>query len=156
MVQQASANSRAQYASLPEDIEKEVIRRVWPLFCLVVSCDSLRIRLDYPQPAGTAASSPRAAPVTNYLEGQDAENTYAEGIYMGYRYYNRFKVKPAYEFGYGLSYTTFAYSPLKLSTLIFNGKLTATLTVTNIGRIAGRCRTTVPECSSRQARQAGQ
>ena len=75
---------------------------------------------------------------------------------MGYRYYNRFKVKPAYEFGYGLSYTTFAYSPLKLSMLIFNGKLTATLTVTNIGRIAGRCRTTVPECSSRQARQAGQ
>ena len=85
-----------------------------------------------------AASSPRAAPVTNYLEGQDAENTYAGGIYVGYRYYNTFKVKPAYEFGYGLSYTTFAYSSLKLSTPTFNGKLTTTLTVTNIGKVAGK------------------
>ena len=76
---------------------------------------------------------------------------------MGYRYYNTFKVKPAYEFGYGLSYTTFAYSPLKLSTPTFNGKLTTTLTVTNIGKVAGKggC-TTVPERSSGQARQAGQ
>ena len=57
---------------------------------------------------------------------------------MGYRYYNTFKVKPAYEFGYGLSYTTFAHSPLKMSTPIFNGKLTATLTVTNIGKVAGK------------------
>ena len=105
---------------------------------MAVSCDSLRIRLDYPQPAATADTSPRAAPVTNYLEGQDAENTYAEGICMGYRYYNTFKVKPAYEFGYGLSYTTFAHSPLKMSTPIFNGKLTATLTVTNIGKVAGK------------------
>ena len=105
---------------------------------MIVSCDSLRRRRDYPQPAATAATSPRAAPVTNYLEGQDAENTYAEGIYVGYRYCNTFKVKPAYEFGYGLSYTTFAHRSLKLSTPTFNGKLTATLTVTNIGKVAGK------------------
>ena len=90
-------------------------------FCLAVSCDSLRLRLDYPQPAATAASSPRAAPVANFLEGQDAENTYADGIYVGYRYHNTFKVKSAYEFGYGLSYNTFAYSPLKLSMPTCNG-----------------------------------
>ena len=56
---------------------------------------------------------------------------------MGYRYHNTFKIKPAYEFGY-VSYTTFAHSFLKLSTPTFNGKLTATLTVTNIGKVAGK------------------
>jgi len=90
-------------------------------FYLVVSCDSLRHRLDYSQSAATTATSPRAPLVANFLEGQDAENAYADGIYVGYRYHNTFKVKPAYEFGYGLSYTAFAYSPLKLSTPTCNG-----------------------------------
>ncbi|HEY4325016.1 MAG TPA: glycoside hydrolase family 3 C-terminal domain-containing protein [Mucilaginibacter sp.] len=67
-----------------------------------------------------------------------AEVTYQEGIYVGYRYYNTFKVKPAYEFGYGLSYTKFSYSKLALSSKTFNGKLTATVTVTNTGSVAGK------------------
>jgi beta-glucosidase len=67
-----------------------------------------------------------------------AEVTYEEGIYVGYRYYNTFKVKPAYEFGYGLSYTNFTYSDLTLSSASFNGKLTATITVTNSGKVAGK------------------
>jgi beta-glucosidase len=66
------------------------------------------------------------------------EVTYDEGVYVGYRYYNTFNVKPAYEFGYGLSYTNFLYSPVKLSAPIFNGKLTATITVTNTGKVAGK------------------
>lgn len=67
-----------------------------------------------------------------------AEVTYTEGIYVGYRYYNTFKIKPAYEFGYGLSYTRFAYSGLKLSSKTFTGRLTATVTVTNTGKVAGK------------------
>jgi beta-glucosidase len=67
-----------------------------------------------------------------------AEVTYEEGIYVGYRYYNTFNVQPAYEFGHGLSYTDFTYSNLKLSSTSFNGKITATVTVTNSGKVAGK------------------
>jgi beta-glucosidase len=68
----------------------------------------------------------------------EAEVVYEEGIYVGYRYYNTFNVKPAYEFGYGLSYTSFSYSDLKLSSKEFAGSLTATVTVTNTGKVAGK------------------
>ncbi|HEY5391632.1 MAG TPA: glycoside hydrolase family 3 C-terminal domain-containing protein [Hanamia sp.] len=67
-----------------------------------------------------------------------AEVTYDEGIYVGYRYYNTFNVKPAYEFGYGLSYTNFSYSNLKLSNSVFNGKITASVTIKNTGKVAGK------------------
>jgi beta-glucosidase len=79
-----------------------------------------------------------AAPAASAIMGQPAENDYREGIYVGYRYFNTFGVKPAYEFGYGLSYTTFTYGPLTLSAPTFEGKLTATLTVTNTGQVAGK------------------
>jgi beta-glucosidase len=67
-----------------------------------------------------------------------AEVTYEDGIYVGYRYYSTFKVEPAYEFGYGTSYTTFAYSDLKLSSSTFNGKIEATITIKNTGSVAGK------------------
>ncbi len=67
-----------------------------------------------------------------------AEVTYDEGVYVGYRYYTTFDVKPAYEFGYGMSYTNFSYSNLKLSAATFNTNLTATIMVTNIGNVAGK------------------
>lgn len=64
--------------------------------------------------------------------------TYEEGIYVGYRYFNTFKVKPSFEFGYGLSYSNFEYTDLKLSGKTFNGKLTAFITVKNTGKVAGK------------------
>lgn len=63
---------------------------------------------------------------------------YEDDIYVGYRYYNTFKVPVAYEFGYGLSYTKFDYSKLKLGTTDFAGKLTASVDVKNTGTVAGR------------------
>jgi beta-glucosidase len=67
-----------------------------------------------------------------------AEVTYDEGIYVGYRYFNTFNVKPAYEFGYGLSYTNFAYSNLKLNNKVFNQKIIATVNLKNTGSVAGK------------------
>jgi beta-glucosidase len=77
-----------------------------------------------------------------YWIGTPAENptsvAYEEGIYVGYRYFNTFNVKPSYEFGYGLSYTSFDVSGLKLSAATFANKLTASVTVKNIGKTAGK------------------
>jgi len=67
-----------------------------------------------------------------------AEVTYEDGIYVGYRYYNTFKVDPAYEFGYGLSYTTFKYSDFKMGSPVFKGMMGAMVTVTNTGTVAGK------------------
>jgi beta-glucosidase len=66
------------------------------------------------------------------------EVTYEEDIYVGYRYYNTFKIPVAYEFGYGLSYTKFDYSKPKLESPDFTGKLTVSVDVKNTGTVAGR------------------
>ncbi len=55
--------------------------------------------------------SPAAA---NY-PGQNLHVNYAEGIYVGYRYYDTKNVEPQFPFGFGLSYTTFEYSDLKIT-----------------------------------------
>lgn len=74
----------------------------------------------------------------NTTENVSKEISYEEGIYVGYRYYDSFNIKPAYEFGFGLSYTNFSYSNLKLSSSVFKDKITATVTITNIGKVAGK------------------
>jgi beta-glucosidase len=62
-------------------------------------------------------------------------NVYTEDIYVGYRHFDTYGVAPLYEFGFGLSYTTFAYSNLNInsSTLSSNGKFIVTLDVQNTG-----------------------
>ncbi|WPQ63619.1 glycoside hydrolase family 3 N-terminal domain-containing protein [Chitinophaga sancti] len=66
--------------------------------------------------------------------GNPTDVTYEEGIYVGYRYFNTKNIKMSYPFGYGGSYTTFAYSDLKVD----KDKLTATVTVKNTGKVAGK------------------
>jgi beta-glucosidase len=52
-------------------------------------------------------------PSVRHFAGRGHTVEYREGLYIGYRYYQKAKVKTAFPFGYGLSYTTFAYSDLK-------------------------------------------
>ena len=54
---------------------------------------------------------------------------------MGYRYYDTYKVEPQFEFGHGLSYTSFAYNNLNVKNA--NGKATVTLMLKNTGKVAG-------------------
>ena len=57
---------------------------------------------------------------------------------MGYRYYETFGVRPSYEFGYGLSYTTFNYSNLEFSASKFRNMITVTVDIKNTGNVAGK------------------
>lgn len=64
---------------------------------------------------------------------------YKEGIYVGYRYFTSFNVAPSYEFGYGLSYTTFSIDNVKVSSNEFTGdQITISAEVKNTGKTAGK------------------
>jgi beta-glucosidase len=67
-----------------------------------------------------------------------AEVSYDDDIWVGYRYFTTKGLKTAYPFGFGLTYTQFQYEGLKLSRSVFEGQLTASVTVKNTGAAAGR------------------
>ena len=92
--------------------------------------------IELPDPA--AQATPGDKPEPSYMKKVPAEVTYEEDIYVGYRYYNTFNVPVAYEFGYGLSYTSFEYSRLKINSAEFNDQVTVSVTVSNSGKFAGR------------------
>ncbi len=58
-------------------------------------------------------------------------NTYKEGVFLGYRWFDAKGIEPLFPFGYGLSYTTFRFSDFRVASN--GGNLTATVTVTNTG-----------------------
>ena len=67
------------------------------------------------------------------------EVIYGEGIFVGYRYYDKKDVTPLFPFGHGLSYTNFTYSHLKVSSKVKAGqKVEVSLAVTNTGKVAGK------------------
>lgn len=70
-------------------------------------------------------------------DGQTVE--YKEGIFVGYRWLEREKIKPVFAFGHGLSYTNFIYTDLNLDKeqVEQDGKLIAKVSVTNTGKCAG-------------------
>jgi beta-glucosidase len=64
---------------------------------------------------------------------------YGEGIYIGYRHYERAKIEPLFPFGHGLSYTTFEYGRPELSSrqLTEDGQIDIILAVSNTGDVDG-------------------
>ena len=72
--------------------------------------------------------------------GEGDVAVYAEGVFVGYRYYDKKKMDVLFPFGYGLSYTTFAYANLRLSAdrIRDTDTLTVSVDVTNTGKRAGK------------------
>lgn len=68
------------------------------------------------------------------------DEKYSEGILVGYRWHDTRKIKPLFPFGYGLSYTTFAYGKPEISSkeLTAGGSITITVPVTNTGSRQGQ------------------
>jgi beta-glucosidase len=75
---------------------------------------------------------------TYYPKGPDKKVTYTEGVFVGYRGYDKSGVKPLFPFGYGLSYTTFAYKNLTVApSTTASQPVQVRFEVTNTGARAG-------------------
>ncbi|WBL24966.1 beta-glucosidase family protein [Zunongwangia sp. HGR-M22] len=83
-------------------------------------------------------NEPSAANFPGVPANDPKEVFYEEDVYVGYRYFNTFNVKPSYEFGFGKSYTTFEYSDLKFSTNNFKDEIEVSVKVKNTGKVAGK------------------
>ncbi|HLG61391.1 MAG TPA: glycoside hydrolase family 3 C-terminal domain-containing protein [Ktedonosporobacter sp.] len=72
--------------------------------------------------------------------GENGKVYYGEGLFVGYRYYDKKQVAPLFPFGFGLSYTTFGYSALRLSAQEIgpDDTLQVSVDVTNMGPRAGK------------------
>ena len=72
--------------------------------------------------------------------GENGKVHYGEGIFVGYRYYDKKKVEPLFPFGHGLSYTSFEYSNLQISKKSFTPDETIEVKVdiTNTGKVSGK------------------
>lgn len=72
--------------------------------------------------------------------GENGHVHYGEGIFIGYRYYEKKQIAPLFPFGFGLSYTSFTYDSLRLSadTITPDEGVTISIDITNTGKRAGQ------------------
>lgn len=96
-----------------------------------------RLPFTWPQRLEQGVANDPAHPerVSHAKEGE-GKTVYSEGIFMGYRWYDRQKLQPLFPFGYGLSYARFAYSHLHVSRAT-DGGLNVRFDLRNNGAMAG-------------------
>lgn len=79
-------------------------------------------------------------PAFPFFPARSGNARYEEGLFVGYRWYDKRGIAPLFPFGYGLSYTSFSYTNLHVSSraLVDTDNLTVSLTVTNTGHRPGK------------------
>jgi beta-glucosidase len=86
---------------------------------------------------GVAGPATVLRPARNY-PGYRGTVEYAEGVHIGYRYFDATHERPLFPFGYGLAYTTFSYGPARIASRSRHGdRVRIGLTVTNTGSRTG-------------------
>lgn len=74
---------------------------------------------------------------TYYPKDKEKKVVYSEGIFLGYRHFDKSGIKPLFPFGYGMSYTTFAYKNLTISPASADQAVTVAFDLTNTGSRSG-------------------
>jgi beta-glucosidase len=102
-----------------------------------------RLLLGSANPGGrlpiTFPASPNDTPFAGHperLQGVDGQIVWSEGLFIGYRWYDQQDKQPLFEFGYGLSYTTFDYASLNITTTS-DGGFDVSFRVQNVGTVIG-------------------
>ncbi len=77
-------------------------------------------------------------PTYHNWPGENFKTVYGEGLYIGYRHYERMKIQPLFPFGHGLTYTTFSYGTPSISSRVMreSDTLSIRLPITNTGTFA--------------------
>ncbi|KAM3086084.1 hypothetical protein ACMFMF_000038 [Clarireedia jacksonii] len=79
-------------------------------------------------------------PTYHNWPGENLRVLYGEGLYIGYRHYDRIQLPPLFPFGHGLSYTTFSYGAPTLSSPVLSpsSNITLSIPITNTGARKGK------------------
>ena len=88
----------------------------------------------------TLPNSLEETPAYLHYPGENGRHLYGEGLFVGYRYYDKRQMQPLFPFGFGLSYTRFDYQNLQLSSnsMDEHGSVTVCVDIHNRGTRAGK------------------
>lgn len=94
-----------------------------------------RLPLTWPHKLTDEAAEDPAHP-ERIAKGVNGKTTFSEGIFVGYRWFDKNKIEPLFPFGFGLSYSQFSYSGLQVAP-VADGGFDVSFTLKNSGTIAG-------------------